>query len=367
MLLVVLHHIHLRFVLNHYLVWNASPAELEQVLFWSGYYAVIVFFVISGYLITSLSLRRWGSLGDVRIGSFYRMRFARIAPCLLLILAVLTALQLAGAQDFTIRSDRSSLGRALIAAITFHVNWLEGHHGYLPGGWDVLWSLSVEETFYLGFPLLAVLVRSERLFTGLLGALVILGPVSRSLLGEADPLRDYAYLSCMDGIAFGCIAALVLRRRSPGRTGALVALIAGAVVSSLTILLCNEDAHTGLARFGLNVSALEFGVALMLIAFGTGVGNSALSKGTRWLRLVGQSSYEIYLFHMLVVLGLIAVVRDNPRLFEVLPLWIWYGAMLVGSIVLGYIIAQAYSEPLNRRIRAARIPGPRYVPHHRAL
>ena len=61
-LLVVLHHIHLRFVLNHYDV-DALPGVLNQVLFWSGYYAVITFFVISGFLITRLSVRRWGSLG----------------------------------------------------------------------------------------------------------------------------------------------------------------------------------------------------------------------------------------------------------------------------------------------------------------
>ncbi len=154
------------------------------------------FFVISGFLITGLSLRRWGSLGGVDIGSFYRMRFARIAPCLLLLLLILTALHLAGAADFVIHPERASLGRALLAALTFHVNWLEGHHGYLPGGWDVLWSLSVEEAFYLVFPLAAVLLRSERLFLLMLVALVIIGPCNRALLGDTDPCRYGATPTC---------------------------------------------------------------------------------------------------------------------------------------------------------------------------
>jgi peptidoglycan/LPS O-acetylase OafA/YrhL len=347
-LLVVLHHINLRFLLNHFPVQGALPARVAHVLFWSGYYAVVAFFVISGFLITGLSLRRWGSLGSVRTGSFYRMRFARIAPCLLLLLVILTALHLAGAADFVIRPERASLGRALAAALTFHVNWLEGHHGYLPAGWDVLWSLSVEETFYIVFPLAAVILGSERLFLSSLAALVIIGPVSRTLLGDADPWGEYAYLSCTDAIAFGCIAAIVVHRRLLGRQQLRVALMIGSLITLLTILLSNE---TGLGRFGLDVTCLELGIALMVIAFGSGVGNVAFARRTGWLRAIGRCSYEIYLFHMLVVLGLIAIVRhvhSAPRTFP-----LWYAAMLAGSILLGYLISQAYSEPLNRRIRTA--------------
>ena len=350
-LLVVLHHINLRFLLNHFAVQHALPARVEHALFWSGYYAVVAFFVISGFLITGLSLRRWGSLGSVSIGSFYRMRFARIAPCLLLLLFILSALHLAGAADFTIRPERSTLGRALAAALTFHVNWLEGHHGYLPAGWDVLWSLSVEEAFYIVFPLAAVLLRSERPFLLMLGALVIIGPINRTLLGDADPWSDYAYLSCTDAIAFGCIAAVVAHRRLLGPRHLRLGLAAGAVISLLTIVPVNESVRMALGRFGLNVTALEIGVALMVIAFGSGVGNAAIARGTGWLRTIGRCSYEIYLFHMLIVLALIAIVRQSHPAARTFPLW--YGAMLVGSIVLGYFIAQGYSEPLNRRIRTA--------------
>ena len=350
-LLVVLHHINLRFLLNGLPVRGALPGWAGQILFWSGYYAVVAFFVISGFLITGLSLRRWGGLGAVRIGSFYRMRFARIAPCLLLLLIVLSALHIAGASDFTIHPDRASLGRALAAALTFHVNWLEGHHGYLPAGWDVLWSLSVEETFYILFPLAAVLLRSERLFLLALTALVIVGPVNRALLGDADPWREYAYLSCTDAIAFGCIAAIVAHRRLIGLNSLRIALVTGSLISVLTIVLFNEDVHTGLARFGLNVTCLELGIALMVGAFGSGVGNVVFARGTAWLRAIGRCSYEIYLFHMLIVLGLIAIVRHvhgAPRTFP-----LWYAAMLGGSVLLGYLVAQVYSEPLNRRIRTA--------------
>jgi len=349
-LLVVMHHIHLRFVINEYDVNAALPKVLNQVLFWSGYYAVITFFVISGFLITRLSIRRWGSLEKVHVGRFYTMRAARILPCLLLVLVILSALHWVGSPEFTIKPERASLGRALSAALTFHVNWLEGHHGYLPGSWDVLWSLSVEETFYLLFPLVCVFLRRQRLLLLALLCLIIIGPINRTLLADQDPWGSYAYLSCMDGIAFGCLAALVSARQKLSRRTLRILLAVGATGASLVVLLCNEDAHVGLSRFGLNVTVLEVGIAMVVLAFGSGVGNEALSSGTRWLRGIGRCSYEIYLFHMLVVLGLIGLFKRIQPAVKTIP--VWYLSMLLLSILLGYVVSRFYSEPLNRRLRA---------------
>jgi peptidoglycan/LPS O-acetylase OafA/YrhL len=347
-LLVVMHHIHLRFVINHYDVDAALPKLLNQVLFWSGYYAVITFFVISGFLITRLSIRRWESLEKVHIGRFYTMRAARILPCLLLVLVILSILHWVGAPEFTIRPERASLGRAVWAALTFHVNWLEGRHGYLPGSWDILWSLSVEETFYLVFPLTCVLLRKERVLLLPLLCLIIVGPINRTLLADQDPWGGYAYLSCMDGIAFGCMAALVSARQARGTLRVLLAV--GGTIACLVVVLCNEDAHVGLSRFGLNVTVLEAGVAMMLLAFGAGVGNEALSPGTRWLREIGRCSYEIYLFHMLVVLGIIGWLKRMHPAMKTIS--VWYVVMLVLSVLLGYLVSRFYSEPLNRRLRS---------------
>jgi peptidoglycan/LPS O-acetylase OafA/YrhL len=125
-------------------------------LFWSGYYAVLIFFVISGFLIASITLRRWGSLAAIDVKAFYRLRVARIAPCLVLLLGVLSCLHVAGVSGYVIDPARSSLGRAIFAALTFHFNYLEGTRGYLPGAWDVLWSLSIEEAFYAHVPRVCV-------------------------------------------------------------------------------------------------------------------------------------------------------------------------------------------------------------------
>jgi len=79
------------------------------------------------------------------------MRFARIAPLLFLLLAILGILHFANFEDFVVSAKTGGIGRALLAALTFHVNVLEARRGYLPGNWDILWSLSVEEMFYLFF------------------------------------------------------------------------------------------------------------------------------------------------------------------------------------------------------------------------
>jgi peptidoglycan/LPS O-acetylase OafA/YrhL len=146
----------------------------------------------------------------------------------------------------------------------------------------------------------------------------------------------------MDGIAFGCVAALASARIPLSRRTLRIALIAGSVVACLVIVTCNEDSHTGLARFGLNVTLLEAGVALMLVALGGGVGNEAMARGTGWVRVIGRSSYEIYLVHMIVVLALMDLFKRLMPARSMIPLW--YLAMLLLSLVTGYALRTTSSR-----------------------
>ena len=354
-LLVALHHVHLRFKLSGFDVRALLPEPVAKVVFWSGYFAVITFFVISGFLITTLSLRRWTSLDRIPIRQFYWLRFARIAPCLLLLVLLLSTLHLAQADGFVIPAERSSLGRAVLAALTFHVNWLEGHHGYLPGSWDVLWSLSVEEVFYLSFPLICLALRRTTWVLVPLLALIVIGPINRTALAGQTPWEDYAYLSCMDGIAFGCVAALFTSRRALSLGVSRSMLVVGVAAVSLIVLFRSAPPTRGLHELGLGVSVLELGVALILMAVSQGMGSAVLaSKGTGLLRGVGRCSYEIYLTHMLVVLGLMPFIVSSQPEGAWIP--VCYGALLVASVALGWLVHQVYSEPLNRALRARR-PG----------
>ena len=352
-LLVVLHHTHLRFSLNHYDVAALLPKPIARVLFWNGYYAVIVFFVISGFLITNLSLRRWTTLPAIDARKFYWMRFARIFPCLLALLAVLSILHVAGISDYVIDPSRSSLWRAIVAALTFHFNWLEGTRGYLPGSWDVLWSLSIEEAFYVFFPLVCLALRRETRVLVPILALIAIGPVSRVYTAGTEPWDEYAYLSCMDGIAFGCLAALIHARCAPGLRWLRIAFVGGVAAMLLIVVFRQTTNALGLVSTGLYVTVLEAGAALVLLALAGGIGERFRVRRFGVLGFVGRRSYEIYLTHMFVVFTTVAVFRAVGG--DLSYVGVWYAGSIVASVLLGHIVSTWYSAPANRLIRQAAI------------
>jgi peptidoglycan/LPS O-acetylase OafA/YrhL len=353
---VLLHHAHLRFTTSKFPVNDVLPGMLNQVLFWTGLYAVIAFFVISGFLITGLSIRRWGALPNIPVARFYRMRAARIIPCLLLVLAVLSLLHFLDVPGASMYSERATLERTLFAALTFHMNWVEGTWGWSPPGWGVLWSLSIEEVFYLAFPLVCLLLRSEKLLPWALLALIVAGPINRVVYADDQPWGAYAYLSCMDGMAFGCLAALVSARVTLSERVLRTSLVAGAIIALAIVLFCDENNyHDGLARYGLSFTLLEIGVALMLIPLGKGIGNRTMSFGTSWLQALGRWSYEIYLFHMLPLIGLILWFRQGER--SGFTIVVTYVAMVLTSIALGFLVFRYFSEPLNRKLRGKHREG----------
>jgi peptidoglycan/LPS O-acetylase OafA/YrhL len=344
---VVLHHINLRMMFNDVSFEKFLPAQLGKILFWNGANGVTVFFAISGFLITTTASRRSNSLGELSVPAFYRLRFARIAPLLLALLAVLSILHLTHVSGFRIDADRASLPRALFAALTFHVNWLESTHGYLPGSWDVLWSLSVEEVFYLFFPLFCKITRGRAAFVVLLLLFVGIGPLARTVLTKNSLWADYGYLSSMDCIAMGCLAALLARAVQLPK-GALRGLrVLGAGWMALILLARPVSRWLHLYELGLDVSALAFGTCLVMLALAQE--NRSGSRPTRLLRWFGRNSYEVYLTHMFLVMWSVQIfLALGLSLRWAPPLYL---LVLAASGVLGAAVARWYSEPMNRKLR----------------
>jgi peptidoglycan/LPS O-acetylase OafA/YrhL len=309
---------------------------------------VFLFFVISGFLITKHTLRRHGTLAAIDLRNFYVRRASRILPFLILLVTVLSILHLCGVPNFTIDTERQSLLGAVCAALFLHLNWYEASTGYLPGAWDVMWSLSIEEVFYIGFPLICVVLRKPWLLAiGFFGLALSL-PFTRAAIDNWMWMSK-AYLPGMAAIAMGIIAAMLAHRIRPPRWVCLTLQWGGML-----------GIATGIGFRGVLLPWLGHGTmlllttstALSLIGMDAGHQHHTVRPlpGLGWLRSFGRLSYEVYLTHMFVVFGVQGLVLAT--LGENLPLgYLWYLPTLLLSWVPGYIIYRYYTGPTDRYLR----------------
>ncbi len=346
-LLVVVHHTALRIPLQNTGLAAIVPQRVLLALGYNGYEAVFVFFVVSGFLITGTSRRRWSSLGRIDLRAFYLRRFARIAPCLLLLVAVLSAFDLLHVPGFTIDRQGQTLSRAVFSTLALHLNWYEGRTGYLPAGWDVLWSLSIEEVFYIGFPLTCLLARRATVL--LVVPLVLLAlslPVTRGMLSGNEIWQEKAYLPGMAAIATGVLAAFwadALPRMGHG-AWAVLGWLGIACIGA--VLLMEDLLWRVLGEETMLV--LTFGTAFLVMAFEYGWGATRLPTWTGWLRSNGRLSYEIYLTHMFVVLPAVGLFRRTGG--SLWLGWLWFPPTVALAWALGWVVDRAISTPTYRRL-----------------
>jgi peptidoglycan/LPS O-acetylase OafA/YrhL len=342
---VLMNHVNMQLLFAKVPYLMGLPAQLVYTLVWNGQLGVQMFFAVSGYLITSTSIRRWGSPGGMKAREFYWLRFARIAPLMILLLCVLSGMDLVGVKHFVVGPETGGLGRALVAAVTFHVNYLEATRGYLPGSWDILWSLSVEEMFYLFFPLVARVLRKKWLLVGLL---MVAGPFARAKMFDPNPVwREYSYMGGMDAIAMGCLTAMLLAGRELSRRWVWVCGSVGGALLVFCFGFSIEAYKIGLGKSGLLMTVVGVGACLVIAA--------AVMSGWRAPRVLapvlemGRRSYEIYLTHMFVVIGAFAVfVAWGKPLGAVW--WVFAGVIAVATL-LGWGVSVGFSEPVNRWLR----------------
>lgn len=347
--LVILNHMGIRLPLAKTAIGSLLPSWLTNVLNWRGYEAVFIFFVISGFLITGLSLRRWGNLNRIGISGFYGRRFARIVPCLVALVLILSVLDLLGLPDYVIHHPGQSLPGAIWSALGLHLNWYEGHTGYLPGNWDVLWSLSIEEVFYLAFPIIALLTRRTWVLLLLLAVLALSLPFTRDALAGHPVWREKAYLPGMAAIAVGMIGALIAARLTAPRRAfsQMMAILGGlGIVGMLT-----TERFVWPVIGSWDVFVLAFATMCLLIGLHgcRAAGPRRPWPGLGWLRSMGRHSYEIYLTHMFVVFAGVALVR---RLGIGMHWgWLWYVPIILSCWALGVLVAHYFSVPADRALR----------------
>jgi peptidoglycan/LPS O-acetylase OafA/YrhL len=351
---VLVEHVHIRLALAKVPYTKFLPAQLWHFLVGNGELGVQMFFAVSGFLITSISLRRWAPLSQIKVRDFYTLRFARIAPLFLLLLAVLSGLHFAHVPNYVVTARTGGLGRALLAALTFHINVLEARTWYLPGNWDILWSLSVEEMFYLFFPLVCFLFAGNKLFgrgklfIAILITFVVLGPFGRTVWTHGNLIwRDYSYLGGMEGIALGCLTALIVSRTHFSPCVLWTSGSVGAVIVTLSLIFSWQTRRDWLGLTGLRMTILGIGTCMFIAA----------TAQTQWraprtlspLLKIGQYSYEIYLTHMFVVYTFFDLFVRAGKPMRLVPI-LFIATILIAGF-LGAAVANLYSEPMNGFLR----------------
>lgn len=345
---VLMNHVNIRLIGAKVPYTKFLPQQLIHPLVWNGQLGVQMFFAVSGFLITSITLRRWGHLSNVNLRGFYLFRFARIAPLLFLLLAVLSGLHFANVHNFMVSAKTGGLGRALLAALTFHINVLEAQNGYLPGNWDILWSLSVEEMFYLFFPLVCRIFGRGSLFLAILLAFIVLGAPGRTVFAHSNEVwSEYCYLGGMEGIALGCLTAIIMSRIHFSRSVLRLLGIGGTTIVTLSFIFSLQGGRGWLGRTGLNFTLLGLGTCMFIAA----------TTQTQWrsprvldpLLKIGQYSYEVYLTHMFVVFGLFGLFLDLGKPMRLVP--VLFAVTIAVAGFFGAAVSYLYSEPMNRYLR----------------
>ena len=275
-----------------------------------GFLGVDIFFVISGFLITSLLMSEWEKTGALLLRKFWARRARRLLPALVVLLGAVAVLAAIFAPDGVpqLRGD-------LPASLLFVLNWLFvfHHDSYITASARPplllhLWSLAVEEQFYLLWPPVLLVLLRRRIPAARVAAIAATGAVISSLVmaltfqAHHDPSFDYFGTgSHCQGLLIGCALGAVTR---PGRMTAAV------VPRAQWVLALIGSAALTIAAVGMFVlsfgSPLTYRGGLVLVDLATAaviliavhpacrLGRTLDCRPLRW---TGSRSYALYLWH----------------------------------------------------------------------
>lgn len=275
-------------------------------VFSGGFVGVDLFFVISGYVITRSLLKEQARSGGISIPSFYRRRALRILPPLMVVvMAVLLLGALLGDAWSPSQSRREEWIEALLA-LTSTMNWIRatGYDGL--GYLGHAWSLSLEEQFYLLWPLLLLLLLrtgNQRLIRAILGAAIVLCFAWRTYLAAAGAAPERLYLGLdtrADSLLLGCLLAVTGTAGLP-RWFLRAWPIPAGIMAYLALFAAWDQPWLGWGGFTLLALVSTWLVAAAVEA-GPALNAVLTLKPVQW---IGARSYSLYLWQvpMLGIVG----------------------------------------------------------------
>ncbi len=293
-----------------------------------GYVGVDTFFVLSGFLITSILVREQANSGHIALLSFWARRARRLLPALVVMVGAVLLWT-----HFFARGDYQDLGSDARSVLFYFANWHFSSGasyvdlGSAPSPFLHTWSLAIEEQFYLVWPLLLLGAFKLGLSRAKLLTLTLLAAAGSAVLMVClyDPMRDptaiyYNTATRAQALLIGAALAFVLawwshivRRLGAKAWGSLAAVgCVGLVVLSATMTIGGTFTYEG----GLTCAAL---CAAALVGGVTLAGSSFVSRclSLKPIRYVGRISYGVYLWHWPIFVGLDGARTglDGPALF----------------------------------------------------
>jgi peptidoglycan/LPS O-acetylase OafA/YrhL len=279
-----------------------------------GWIGVDLFFVLSGYLITSILLREYEREGRMSLARFYFRRVLRLTPALLFLLGVYSI-----APPFNRQPGHLM---PVLYSILYIMNWISSFGLDRPQLLGHTWSLGVEEQFYLIWPILLVFIlgsfskRRSLLIVTILIALVLIWRVFLVRHGATRVRTSYGFDTRVDTILIGCVLAIWLRNAAPGnQVIKWVARSSPILVMSLVMLTFTLDwSSAAMNSFGFTLLGV-WGAAIIVAVVTPGPNLLKTILNWRPLIALGGISYGVYLWHFPILHVLDGYLQDPISLF----------------------------------------------------